>query len=451
LKRLKNILLSKKTIIIISLFLLLYIIYAFFVPRKSKYSLDDNTFICTVENIYIKDYYKLDLSCKEKITGYSYNELDIEIGDVIKVTGNLKEIESYNNFNIFNYKNYMNNQGSFFNLNIENITIIRKSRGLYKLKSNIINRVNNLKSFSYINSLVLGDKSYIDDNILSIYKSLGIMHIFAISGMHLNILINTFNKIFRKKNIFTGILLLLLLFLYYLLVKSVSLLRAFIYYLISCINNKYNISLTIYHKLFYLFAIMIFINPYFVFSSSFLYSYFISSFLIVMGKKINSLSNYFLKLLLVSFLSFIIAFPLNIYFYYEVNIFSLISNLFAVPYVSFILFPLCLLVIIFPFLDEVLFVSISNFQNICVFLTSFNILLIFKKSLIITLLYYLLFLFIKRDKKGIIILIFLLLVHYNYNSIFKSSFVNYIDQTTPNMIQRISGIFERNPLISKEI
>ena len=25
------------------------------------------------------------------------------------------------------------------------------------------------------------------------------------------------------------------------------------------------------------------------------------------------------------------------------------------------------------------------------------------------------------------------------------------DQTTPNMIQRISGIFERNPLISKDI
>ena len=29
--------------------------------------------------------------------------------------------------------------------------------------------------------------------------------------------------------------------------------------------------------------------------------------------------------------------------------------------------------------------------------------------------------------------------------------VDFIDQTTPNMIQRISGIFERNPLISKEI
>lgn len=29
--------------------------------------------------------------------------------------------------------------------------------------------------------------------------------------------------------------------------------------------------------------------------------------------------------------------------------------------------------------------------------------------------------------------------------------VNYIDQTTPNMIQRISEIFERKPLISKEI
>ena len=29
--------------------------------------------------------------------------------------------------------------------------------------------------------------------------------------------------------------------------------------------------------------------------------------------------------------------------------------------------------------------------------------------------------------------------------------VYFIDQTTPNMIQRISGIFERNPLISKDI
>lgn len=29
--------------------------------------------------------------------------------------------------------------------------------------------------------------------------------------------------------------------------------------------------------------------------------------------------------------------------------------------------------------------------------------------------------------------------------------VDFIDQTTPNMIQRISRIFERNPLISKEI
>lgn len=28
---------------------------------------------------------------------------------------------------------------------------------------------------------------------------------------------------------------------------------------------------------------------------------------------------------------------------------------------------------------------------------------------------------------------------------------NVIDQTTPNMIQRISRIFERKPLISKEI
>ena len=35
--------------------------------------------------------------------------------------------------------------------------------------------------------------------------------------------------------------------------------------------------------------------------------------------------------------------------------------------------------------------------------------------------------------------------------LFKNPDTTFLDQTTPNMIQRISGIFERKPLISKEI
>lgn len=40
---------------------------------------------------------------------------------------------------------------------------------------------------------------------------------------------------------------------------------------------------------------------------------------------------------------------------------------------------------------------------------------------------------------------------YLLNEIIRCYGEEVLDQTTPNMIQRISGIFERNALISKEI
>ena len=65
-------------------------------------------------------------------------------------------------------------------------------------------------------------------------------------------------------------------------------------------------------------------------------------------------------------------------------------------------------------------------------------------------LYYLfiyLFLYNKRN-----IYIFIILIIHKFSPYINSNLeVTYLDQTTPNMIQRISGIFERNALISKEI
>ena len=59
----------------------------------------------------------------------------------------------------------------------------------------------------------------------------------------------------------------------------------------------------------------------------------------------------------------------------------------------------------------------------------------------------------KRSNKYKIrrICVVIILVVIVMNIIPKNLRIYFIDQTTPNMIQRISGIFERKPLISKEI
>ena len=97
-KKLKNILHSKKFIIILLIVTIIYSIIIFFIPKKSIYTGKEKEFICTVKNIYKDEYYKLDLSCKEKLIGYYYNSTDIKIGDVIKINGSLEDIDSYNNF-----------------------------------------------------------------------------------------------------------------------------------------------------------------------------------------------------------------------------------------------------------------------------------------------------------------------------------------------------------------
>ena len=51
----------------------------------------------------------------------------------------------------------------------------------------------------------------------------------------------------------------------------------------------------------------------------------------------------------------------------------------------------------------------------------------------------------------LLLLLLFLILFYVFSKIPRNLKIYFIDQTTPNMIQRISGIFEGNPLISKEI
>ena len=426
-KKLKNILHSKKFIICLVTFLLIYSIIIFNIPRVSKYNGNETEFICTIININKNDYYKLDLFCKEKIIGYYFNDTDIKIGDIIKINGSLEDIDSYNNFNIFNYKNYLNNKGIYYKLNINNITLLKREFNIYTIKNIIIERVSNLKSYPYISSLLLGNKEYLDKEEKDNYQKIGIIHIFAISGMHLSIIITSIKKVLKKDNILRDIVILIIIFLYYLLIDSISLLRAALYYLISLLNIKLKLELNVYHRIFYLLIIITFINPYNLINMSFLYSYIISSALILLGNKINKITNYFLKLLYVSFVSSVIAFPLNTYNYYEVNVMSIFFNLIAIPMVTFIIYPMSFLTLLFPVLDNFYFFIINIFNNIVSFLSTRCINIIFKKSLLFVIIYYLLFILIVKYKKIVIILLLTIIIHLNYNYIFTSRYIAFLD------------------------
>ena len=234
-RKLKIILKYNYVYAILIVFTMIYVaISLFLIANRSKYDIDNNNFLCVIDSYYIEgDVAKINLNCNEKISGYYYfNSIEekkqfqknIKLGDIIQIKGDLQQFEENSNTNLFDYKFYQYTNGFFYKLTISSYDKVGTSNNIiFKVKNFLINRTNNLKSYPYINALILGNKNYIDDKVLNYYQILGIMHLFAISGMHVGLFAKLFDKIIKnekKRYIVTSIFLIF----YYLLIESVSLL-----------------------------------------------------------------------------------------------------------------------------------------------------------------------------------------------------------------------------------
>lgn len=439
-KKLKIILHSNTFYFLLLLFLLFHLFYNFnFTNRKSRFNLNDKNFICTIEKYYLEgDMVKIDLDCSETLKGYYYFASEEEkndfsnnykIGDIVRVQGELKEIEESRNFNIFNYKKYSYIRNIFYQLNIEKIDFIKKDDSyIYKLENFILDRITNLKSFPYVNALILGNKDYIDKTLLNTYKDIGIMHLFSISGMHIGLLLLIIGTVFKRKTLLKDILSLLTVHIYYFLIGSISLLRALLFFLLSFFNKKLSLGLKKYQIIFLTIFIILIKNHYYIFDTSFLYSIIISSSLLLYANKINCIKNYYLKILSISFLSFLFSLPITIYNFFEINLLSFFYNSLIVPVVSIIIFPFCLAVIFMPFLDEVLSLFINILENISLFFGDISSsLVMMKPSLIVIFLYYVIIVLALKNKKVFIFLIILIFIHHNYNAIVRSDYIITFD------------------------
>lgn len=426
-------------------FLLIFIVILnlyisiFIYKKESIYDVNDNSFECIIDYYFIEaDKLKLNLICKEKLVGYYYFDSigeresfikNYNIGDLIKVSGNLEKFKTASSPNLFDYNDFQYINDVFYKINVESFYKTGKSnKMMYMIENFILDKIKPLKSFSYINALVLGNKDYIDSEVIDSYENNGIMHLFAISGMHISLLIAIFNKIFKQDNIYKFLFIIFIFAIYYFLVGSVSLLRAILFYVVTFFNKISDFKLNKLKCIILIISILLVVNPYYIYSVSFWYSVLIGSSLFIMSNRINSKNGYFKKLIYISSLSFLLSFPITIYNFFEVNIFSIVYNLVFVPLVSFILYPLCLATLIFSFLDNILFNFICIFESLSLFLNNFSLNFIFiKPSLLLVFIYYLFIYFSFRNKNLYFGLIIVILVHLNYNALFKPNYLIFID------------------------
>lgn len=357
---------------------------------------------------------------------------DLLYGAYVLVEGEL--IKPYNNTipNNFNYKSYLSNKMIYYQLKIDNIKVIKESNNIiYKLKNKINKRILKIDKTGYLKAFILGDNSLIDDMVYESYQSIGITHLFALSGMHVSLLSGIILKGLKKVNNKLKYLIVVIVLISYGFIVGypASIKRAITFFIIASINKIFNFKLSTLKILFITVFILIFINYKIIYDIGFLYSV-ITVFGIFWGSNFIKSENIIYSSFKLSLVAFLFSLPITLACFYEINILSIIYNMFYIPFVSVILYPFCLLTFILPFLEKILVLLIKVMENISLFLNNIDFFKLYLDFNIgeILLFYILLLVILRYNRFKYFILLFLIVfIDFMIPYLDSSLYVYYLD------------------------
>lgn len=427
------------------------------IPRESIYNENIKSIKAKIISSSISgNKLSLTIKNKEKLLVTYYFETEEEkanfkeefhLGDTIEVTGELTKPKKNTSKYLFNYHSYLKHKNIHYTITSTSIKKISSNKNIYYILKNII--VNLSEKNAYLKTFLLGDKSNLSTKVMSSYQENGISHLFAISGMHITLLSSIITKIlkrFKVKEEKRYYITSLILIIYLLLVGfSPSILRGVLFYILFTLNKVYYFYVKPVNIFIIILSLSLLINYNYIFDVGFWYSFVISFSLIVTAKYLTS-SNYLLGLLKTSIISFLVSIPISLYSFYQINISSIFYNLFFIPYVSIIVFPLSLITLVVPVILPIYEVLIKILEEVSLLFSNNRLLIITfpRINFIFYIIYYVLIIIfikglLKRNYFKLIPLFFLLLIHYIYPYFQKDLIIKMIDIGQGDSILIYSG------------
>ena len=392
----------------------------------NDYKINDKTITIYFDNIIGKYYVDNNEKVKEFKDNYSF-------GDKIYIEGEISVPNNNTIPNNFNYKDYLYHKYIYYIIKIDKIKMISKNDNIFlNIKNSIYKRIDKIKYNNYLYAFILGKSYYIDSEVLNNYKINGITHLFALSGLHVSmfssIILFILKKIKLSEKLSYFITSLFLIFFAFIASFTPSIIRSVLFFIVSSINNVYYLYIKPKYLLYIVFSILIFINPFYIYDTGFILSFCISFFILLFNEK-NKINNNLLSILVISILSTLSSLPIIINMSYEINILGFINNLFFIPYVTYIVFPLSIIVVFISKLSFILNFLIIIMEYVSkVSSNIFNIKLIFPKmSLFLIIIYYvLLILIVKKINLKKIFIIYLSFLYFRCD-FDKNNYVYFID------------------------
>ena len=369
----------------------------------------DNRYVYDIKNNY-----------KYRVT--TYDNFKYYLGDKVKVCGSIKTSKNNSVFNLFNYRKYLLSLNIKYVLVEEKSLLISKNKNiLYRIKNDFIKHIDKYKSSNYLKAFIIADQSMIEKDYKEWYKNLGISHLFAISGMHINFFLLVLNKFIKNKKLKEKVMFIFLLFMLFLTNYAISLIRC-VFFLLACfLNKRYSLNYKKNYLLIFVFFILLLFNPYLVYNIGFIFSFTITFFILSIKRK---------NLVYTSLISFLSSVPILALYYFKVNLLTIIYNLIYIPVVTIIIFPFSLLTFMFKFLDNSFYNLIKFFNYTIGFLNKVKVfsVVISKPNIFMIILYYaFLYLFINKNKKYIMLYLLIFVINVNSKLFIFNQTITYLD------------------------
>ena len=282
-------------------------------------------------------------------------------GNEVIIYSNLIEIPKNTNPSTFDYKEYLARQNIFHEIFLtENTFKITKTHTtfkyyLHKLRTNLIDSFKPLNwdtnTTAIVNALLFGQRQFLDNETITNYSRAGVIHILAISGLHVGMLFIILNFIFspiRKlkngKLLFLIVTLLSLWGFALLTGMSASVTRAVLMFSLFSIGQYLNKTQNIYNTIAISALLLLLYNPNYLFEIGFQMSYTavlsIVAFTPIFQKIYipkNKIMRYIMNLNYVSIAAQIGVLPLAILYFNQFSMQFLIANMVIIPTATLVL------------------------------------------------------------------------------------------------------------------
>ncbi|MCD2423758.1 ComEC family competence protein [Niabella pedocola] len=237
---------------------------------------------------------------------------------------------------------------------------------LYRLRASILNilkkNIHGTKEQGLAEALLIGYRDDLDKDLLQSYNDTGVVHVIAVSGMHLGLIYWLLDLLLsplrsrRQTRWLHPVLVLGILWIFSLLAgAAASVIRAAVMFSCMLLGKQFGHNASIYNTLAASAFLLLCYNPYWLWDVGFQLSYAAVLSIVVFYKPLyrlvtinNKLLDAVWQLCTVSMAAQILTTPLSIYHFHQFPVYFLITNLLVVPVSSVVLIGELILVLAAP-------------------------------------------------------------------------------------------------------